>query len=393
MVDTLNAFSFAATPKIIFGEGSISSLGKHASGFGRSVLLVTGGSSYHDSSIKEKAEMALESEKLHFRTCPVSGEPSPETIDRAVDEFRTAGTDIVIAVGGGSVMDAGKAISAMMKEEGSVKDYLEGVGSRQPSGKKMPFIAVPTTAGTGSEATKNAVISEFGRSGFKKSLRHENYVPDLAIVDPALAIHCPPEVTAASGMDAFTQLMESCLSVNAGPVTDALSFSGLRCIAGSLTKAFYHGNDLRARSEMAYAALMSGITLSNAGLGVIHGFAQPLGSLFPIPHGVVCGGLMGVVNRITVGKLRESKPDSIFLNKYRQIAELFIDRTNKNEHELIDAFLDLIDRYIDEMNIPRLGQYGVSEADLQRIAKLTGMKNHPVSFAEEELYEIIRTRL
>lgn len=393
MVKSVKAFSFAKTPEILFGEGCISSLGKFISIYGHNIALITGGSSYGNSATKNKIEKSLRTSSLMYARYPVTTEPSPGIIDTVVSELRHRKVKFVVAVGGGSVMDAGKAISAMLKEEGSVKDFLEGVGAKTPSGSKLPFIAIPTTSGTGSETTKNAVISELGPNGFKKSLRHNNFVPDVAIVDPELTLNCPPDITATSGMDAFTQLLESYLSTQANAMSDALALSGLACISNALMKAFKDGNNLEARTDMAYAAMLSGITLSNAGLGVIHGFAQPLGSLFPIPHGIVCGGLMGVVNRITVKKLRKSGSGKPYLDKYARIGNLFHNSDKKNQDYHIDFFLDVMDKYIEEMNIPRLNQFGVKKEDLDAIVQQTGLKNHPVTLSREELLEILWNRL
>jgi len=393
MVKSVEAFSFAKTPEILFGEGSISSLGKLISIYGSNIGLITGGASYENSTFKIKIENSLKESGLTYRRYSVTTEPSPGIIDSVVSELRVGKVKSVVAVGGGSVMDAGKAISVMLKEEGSVKDFLEGVGTKSPSGHKLPFLAIPTTSGTGSETTKNAVISELGPNGFKRSLRHNNFVPDIAIVDPELTLNCPPDITAASGMDAFTQLLESYLSTQANAMSDALALSGLTRISNSLMKAFKDGNNIEARTDMAYAAMLSGITLSNAGLGVIHGFAQPLGSLFPIPHGIVCGGLMGVVNRITVEKLRKSGSGKSYLDKYARIGNIFYNSDKNNQNYYIDAFLDIMDKYVEEMNIPRLNQFGVKKDDLDAIVQQTGLKNHPVTLSKEELLEILWKRL
>jgi alcohol dehydrogenase class IV len=393
MVGSFQNFIFAKIPQIIFGIGFIDQLGKIAGCYGRKILLVTGSNSYDMTLIKKRVENTLSLQNLDYLRYPVSGEPSPLIIDEAVGLFKKEGIDAVVAVGGGSVMDAGKAISVMLVTEGNVKDYLEEVGTRQSSGQRLPLIAIPTTSGTGSEATKNAVISEFGDHGFKKSLRHDNYVPDCALIDPELTISCLPHITAASGMDAFTQLLESYLSTTSSTMTDALAISGLVRIARSLKNAYLHGDNLEARTDMSYAALISGITLSNAGLGVIHGFAQPLGSLFPVPHGVVCGTLMGVANRYTVSKLRLCESKTQYLEKYASVGRLFSDDQSMSKDYYIDLLLHTIEEYIEEFKIPRLSVYHIYEDNLDDIVAQTGIKNHPVAFYREELKEMVRSRL
>jgi len=225
-------------------------------------------------------EKGLAAEGLSLRRYPVSGEPSPEVVDRIAASLEA---DVVVAIGGGSAIDAGKAVAAMAEEGGSIVDYLEEVGTKPPTGRRRFLVAVPTTAGTGSEATANAVISRVGASGFKKSLRHEGYIPDIALIDPELALDCPPAVTAASGLDAITQLLEGFVSTGGNPLTDALGRSGLATAGRSFSRAVHEG-DLIARSAMAYAAYLSGVILAIAGLGIVHGIASPLGGAYPVPH-------------------------------------------------------------------------------------------------------------
>jgi alcohol dehydrogenase class IV len=300
--------------------------------------------------------------------------------------------DCVVGIGGGSVLDAGKAISAMMYIPGSVLNFLEGVGTKDHPGTKLPYIAVPTTSGTGSEATKNAVISKVGKDGFKRSLRHDNFVPDIALVDPELTLNCPADITAASGMDCFTQLLEAYLSDKSNAYTDALAFEGLKEIKTSLVRSFKEGHDIEARSGMSFAALTSGICLANAGLGVVHGFASSIGGRYNIPHGVICGTLMAVNNEITVRKLRKINPDSPALNKYVLMGELFTDAKGKSEDYIIDEFIDYLHKMTDELHLPGLRESGVLKEDLKEIAMNTECKNNPVKLDKEELLEILERR-
>ena len=384
------SFKFAATPAIYFGVKKIKMLPQLAQQFGHKALVVTGKSSFLKTFIAMELFQDLEAYNIETKLVHISGEPTPNQIDEAVDTYGKWKPDLVIAIGGGSVMDAGKAISAMLCEKGSITNFLEDVGTQLPSGNKIPLITVPTTAGTGSEATKNAVITQPGENGFKKSLRHDNYVPNVALIDPQLTIGCPPPITAASGMDAFTQLLESYLSTNSTPITDALALDGLSHLIGSIETAYERGDNLKARSAMSYAALLSGITLANAGLGVVHGFAQPLGSLYNIPHGIVCGTLMGAANRITVEELRTLNNQRI-LAKYDTIARLVSDADNQNKR--IDDFLKEIDRLTVKFKLPVLSGFGISENDLPTIVSNTGLKYHPIELNDINLTDILKNRL
>ena len=263
----IKSFLFSRLPLIIFGNGKFSELPALLRSFGKKVLIITGYSSFRGTPGWLMLTESLEKEGFELRKLAIAGEPSDLIIDDAVTSYRKDPPDLIISVGGGSSLDAGKAISAMLTVEGSIKDYLEGVGFREHPGTKIPFIAVPTTSGTGSETTKNAVISRIGKDGFKKSLRHENFVPDIALADPELTISCPPEITAASGMDCFTQLTEAYLSTKSNKYTDALALEGLKAVKSSLLNAYRNGNDVIARSGMTFAALTSGICLANVGLG------------------------------------------------------------------------------------------------------------------------------
>lgn len=323
----------------------------------------------------------------------ITGEPTPEIIDKAVSKTGSRKIDVVAGIGGGSVLDAGKAISAMLYKTDQVVQYLEGIGNKAHPGTKVPFIAVPTTSGTGSEATKNAVISSVGKNGFKKSLRHDNFVPDFAVVDPGLTLNCPPDITAAGGMDCFTQLTEAFLSQKSSGYTDAIALEGLKAVKSSLVKCVKDGSDLSARSEMSYAALSSGICLANAGLGAVHGFASSIGGMFKVPHGVVCGTLMAAANEINVRELRRSGTNPSALGKYALLGNFFSDETGRSDDYYTDWFISFLYRLTDELNMPLLGKYGITKEDTGAICSGTEIKNNPVNLDMEVLTEILSKRL
>ncbi|MFB6341536.1 iron-containing alcohol dehydrogenase [Saccharicrinis sp. FJH62] len=386
----IDPFVFAKLPQILFGPGKLTELKKVIVPFGSNILFITGGKSFHAS--KQYAGLIapiLKSNSAYLE--PISGEPSPAMIDAITEAYTDKDINVVVAIGGGSVMDAGKAISAMLAVNGKITDYLEGVGHLNPNGKKIPFIAVPTTSGTGSETTKNAVISQIGKDGFKKSLRHDNYVPDVAIIDPELILSCPPNVTAASGMDAFTQLLEAYLSPTCDEMTSSLILSGLKAIKRSLVAVFTEGENLKARTDMAYAAMISGIALANAGLGTIHGFASPIGAYFDIPHGVVCGTLMAANNKFTVAGLRaENKQDA--LKKYLTVSNIFLD-SNAPTDKKIDLFIEQLYAITEQLRIPTLGEFGITTNDIEKIVSGSGNKNNPVKFDAESMASILKERL
>lgn len=386
-------FIFSRLPVIHFGPAKIDNLATIAAGYGRSALLVTGSASFIASPMGEKVLKSLAEKGIRVRKVQVTGEPSPAVVDKAVSENRAPMPDVVIAIGGGSALDAGKAISAMLLPGGNLKDYLEGVGTREHPGQKVPFIAVPTTAGTGSEATKNAVISEVGSNGFKKSLRHENFVPDVAVVDPLLTVTCSPEITAASGMDCFTQLTEAYLSTKANPMTDALALKGIEAVARSLPEAFRDGKNTGARAGMSFAALLSGICLANAGLGAVHGFSSAVGAIYEVPHGIVCGTLMAKANEVNVRALRRDRSADRALARYSEMGKIVLGEEGRTEDYYIDGFIDYLFRLTDELRLPPLGRFGVMKADIPGICMNTDLKNNPVKLTQEELAEIVESRI
>lgn len=386
-------FQFARLPLIIFGTGKLTRLPGIIKTYGTKIILVTGKNPFLNSPAFINLESILKESGIEHYDITIPGEPSPAMIDEPVKKLRKIQVSAVVGIGGGSVLDAGKALSAMMYREESVKEFLEGIGTMDHPGTKIPFIAIPTTSGTGSEATKNAVISEVGRKGFKKSLRHDNFVPDIALVDPELTITCPPEVTGSSGMDCFTQLTEAFLSDKSNEYTDALAWEGLKAIKSSLIKSFENGNNKEARAGMSFAALTSGICLANAGLGIVHGFASSVGGLFKIPHGVVCGSLMAKANFITVRALRKKGDNFNALGKYSRLGRLFLEEENRSDDFYIDGFLDYLKKLTHDLNLPALKQYGISNDDLERISNITEIKNNPVKLDLEEMIEIIADQI
>lgn len=387
-------FNFFSNSKLYFGAGKLHLLPDLIKTYGETVLLITGAASFKKNRCWPGLLTALENNSITVHTASVRTEPSPGIIDSIVARYRHQCIDVVAAIGGGSVLDAGKAVSAMMTKKESVFDYLEGVGSKSHDGQKIPFIALPTTSGTGSEATKNAVISRTGLHGFKKSLRHDNFIPEIAVIDPELTLDCPTDITAACGMDALTQLLESLVSVKASAMTDSLALSGLEVLSDSLIKAAAaDSNDIESRARLSYAAYISGLTLANAGLGVVHGFASAIGGLFDIPHGVVCGTLLAETTEKNIGALIQHAPQSPALFKYAEAGSLLGNPgAPDNPVENCRRLIDLLKQWTNHLNMPRLGTYGVTIEDIDQIVTQTGQKNNPVQHPHQVLARILNTR-
>lgn len=393
----IGPFSVSRLPEILFGAGAVAALPDRIAAFGRRFLLVTGARSLKESRRWPPLREALHGKRLVWVPLVVSGEPSPDFVDAAVEEHRGAGFEAVVGIGGGSVLDAAKAVAGLLPSGRSVLDHLEDVGRGVPyTGPALPFLAVPTTAGTGSEATKNAVLSVVREKGFKKSFRDDALVARAAIVDPDLLETCPKPLLAADGMDALTQLLEAYTSTRASAFTDALSESGLAAARDGLLPWYEEtGEAADARSKMAYASLLSGIVLAQAGLGAVHGLAQPLGSYFPIPHGVVCGTLVAAATRANVAALRARDPEGVALAKYarawRILAEL--DDTPSDAPERLVA---LLEEWTERLRLPRLGTLGVTTDDLPRLvagSRGSSMKSNSILLEDAEIERIVRERL
>jgi len=392
--DTLS-FHISRIPQLMLGENILLRLPGilKERGYAKTAL-ITGGSSYTASSYRLKFERELQNAGIAARRFSVSGEPSPEIVDGIRDTCADTGIFSVISIGGGSVIDTGKAVAAMLKHPGSVKDYLEGVGRKKPSGSRVPFTAVPATSGTGSEATRNAVMSETGTEGYKKSLRHEGFVPDIAVLDPVVSSSCPPDISAAAGMDAITQLLEAYVSTGASPFTDALAIDGLRRAAWALPRVVLDGSNLKARIQMAYAAYLSGIVLANAGLGIVHGAASPAGALRVIPHGVVCGTLLPSATEEIVGLLRAGGAETEKILKKYSAAAAAVTGTDAGGHTAnCERLVEQLYEWVEKFNIPRLSDYGFSGEDLRNISMKSSLKGTPVKLSREQIYQIMLRRL
>jgi alcohol dehydrogenase class IV len=391
-------FNFARIPHIIFGAGRLSDIYKIIPKFGNNVLYVIGGSSLKKSGKWDEIRYEMQKMGTNFSKISVEGEPTPTIVDEAVEKFRAKKLDIVVGIGGGSVIDTGKAISAMLPKIDSIKNYLEGVGNKIHDGRKIPFIAVPTTSGTGSEATKNAVIAEVGIEGFKKSLRHDNLIPNYAVIDPQLVISCPKSVSASCGMDAFTQLLEAFVSPKANYFTDALAKSGIKQMKDAIVPVCNEkASDITVRAAMAYGSLMSGIVLANAGLGVVHGFASSIGGSFKIPHGVVCGTLLAESTKMNIKRLEQLGAEGENgLLKHAIVGALI---TGKESFENIkiphycSVLIKTLENWTKQLNIDRLGKYGIATTDIDDIVEKTSLKNNPVHLKREDLNEILMSRI
>ncbi|MBI1422562.1 MAG: iron-containing alcohol dehydrogenase [Gammaproteobacteria bacterium] len=391
-------FSIARLPRIEFGAGSMTKVPALCAGYGRRVLLVTGGNSFQGSAQFDALVQALQQRDMQWQHCKITGEPSPVLIDELVAQYADANVDVVLGVGGGSVLDGAKAIAGLLRVGHSVMDYLEGVGPELPyTGPAVPFIAVPTTAGTGSEATKNAVLSVQGPEGFKKSFRHDRLVAEYAVVDPDLLASCPPALIAANGMDALTQLLESYVSLRANVMTDALAISGLRAVRDGLLPWYRDPAGAHAaRAQMAYAALLSGITLAQVGLGSVHGLASPLGAFYPIGHGVVCGTLVAAATEVNIKTLQARDPDNIALAKYVRLGEVLCQRRHASADAAREALVGLLYDWTEQMQLPRLREYGVTEDGLDHVvthSRGSSMKTNPIVLTDEEIKSVLQMRL
>jgi alcohol dehydrogenase class IV len=379
-------FEFATAQRILFGPGVLAEAGGIAEGLGRQPLVVTGGDPRRCQPLLD----ALRARGLAPSVFPVAGEPTVAAVEAGAEHARAAGADLVLAMGGGSALDAGKAIAALASNPGDPLDYLEVIGRGRPLERRpLPSVAIPTTAGTGSEVTRNAVLTAPGQ-GVKVSLRSPWMLPAAALVDPLLTLPLPPEVTASTGLDAMTQLIEPYLSAKANPLTDALALEGLRHAVRSLKRAWADGGDAAAREDMALASLLGGLALANAGLGAVHGLAAPLGGLRPVPHGVACAALLP---HVLEANLRAAGPDGALHRRFQELARVLTGDPAAGPADGVRWVRQLVA----DLRIPGLARYGLTAADLETVAErglvASSMKANPVVLDQATLVQVLAQAL
>jgi alcohol dehydrogenase class IV len=379
------SFEFSAPNRIIFGDAAVQQAGKITSEIGKRVVVVHGAG----GAAPEKLLEQLDDHHIEWQPIEVTAEPSIASVSAGAVIARSFAADVVIGYGGGSALDTAKAISAVLTNPGDLLDYLEiigrGLALRYPS---APCIAIPTTAGTGSEVTRNAVLS-VPEEGMKVSMRSPLMLPHVALVDPELTYSLPSQVTATTGMDAITQVLEPYVSIRANAMTDMFCRDGLQNGPQAMLKAYRDRDDRAARRKMAWTSLMGGLALANSGLGAVHGFASPIGGMFYAPHGAVCARLLAPVMAVNVRALRERQPESQTLERYTEVSRWV---TGKSEARIDDGILWL-EQLTSDLAIPPLSQYGLNENDIPAVVEkasvASSMKANPIKLTDEELSEIL----
>jgi len=378
-------FEFATANRIIFGNGTIKQIGAISKSIGHSAMVVCGKNIHRAEPLFEQ----LNSTGIEFITFQIKDEPTIAVVCEGVQIARKEKCDLVIGFGGGSALDAGKVIAAMITNSSDLLDYMEVIGNGKTiSNRPAPYIAIPTTSGTGAEVTRNAVLKSTEHL-VKVSMRSPMMLPDLAIVDPKLTHTMPPAVTASTGLDAFTQLMEAFVSNKANPLTDSLCREGMRRAARSLQRAYENGSDKSAREDMSIASLFGGLALANARLGAVHGFAGPIGGMFPAPHGAVCARLLPYVMETNIRALKSRNPGSPILSRFDEVAKIL----TGNNSASTENGLEFVHSLCDILNVPHLSEFGLTEMDfpviIEKSQKASSMRGNPVELTDEELAGIL----
>ena len=383
------AFEFATATRIIFGPGKIREVGAIAKDFGKRFLIISG----RDTKRASPLLHLLKEQDIKTVLFLCRGEPETAAVQEGVGLAKQEECEGVISFGGGSALDLGKAIAAMLTNEGELLDYLEVIGQGKAlRNQSAPFIAIPTTAGTGAEVTRNAVLGS-AKHRVKVSLRSPYMLAKVAIIDPELTYDLPPVVTATTGLDAITQLIEPYVSSRANPFTDSLCVEGLPRAARSIRRAFHDGHDANARSNMCIASLFGGLALANAGLGAVHGFAGPLGGMFPAPHGAVCAALLPHVMEANINALRERTPESFVIRRFDEVARIVTGSSVATARDGVVWARDLVA----ELKISSLGAYGITKNDsaavVAKATQASSMKANPIELTHDELSNIFADAL
>ncbi len=386
-------FEFLCVPRLVFGCGTSQRIAELTAPLGNRVMLVSNAGQVGDGGVIDQVTALLSAGGIDATLYRQTGEPTVSDVDQAATLARQSECNVVIGMGGGSAIDAAKAVAGLLTNGGSPLDYMEVIGQGLPLTKPAaPWIAVPTTAGTGAEVTKNAVLASPAQH-FKASLRSEHLLARIALIDPELAIPVRQEITACSGMDALCQLIESYTSNRAQPISDALAIKGIELAAGSLARAFTDGTDLDARQNMAMAAMLSGITLANVGLGAVHGFAAPMGANLPIPHGAVCAALLPHVVRANIAALQAESVEHPCLERYAEVGRILTGQSELGPAAARGAAVQFLEDLTCRLQIPRLGTLGLESRqfpDLVALArKASSMRYNPVILSEDALTEIL----
>jgi len=378
-------FEFATANRIVFGDGSLQKMIPEIAAMGKRAFILTG----RDQKRAEPLVLSLHKHNVQTEIFFISGEPTTDLVMEGAEAARKSNVDLVISMGGGSVIDAGKAIAALVTNPGHVMDYLEVIGNgKQLTIHPVLYIAIPTTAGTGSEVTRNAVVKSIEHD-VKVSMRSARMIPDIAIVDPMLTYSMSPEVTASTGMDALTQLIEPFVSNKANPMTDSLCREGIQRVARSLKVSFTDGEDSEARADMALVSLFGGLALANAKLGAVHGIAGPMGGMFPVPHGVACARLLPPVMEANVHAIEKRGLGCPYLERFREVGRLLTGNPNANASDGVQWIHDLAEF----LHLPHLSDFGLRQdafRDLiQKSQQASSMKGNPISLTDEELEKIL----
>jgi len=379
-------FEFATATRIIFGPGKFQETGILAKSIGKRALVVSGIPKHLTAPLVEQLSLS----GIPSLVLRVSKEPTIELVQQGITEAQNFGCDLVIGFGGGSAVDTGKAIAALATNPGEPLDYLEVIGAgKSLTQPPLPFIAIPTSAGTGAEVTRNAVLAS-PEHRVKVSLRSPLMLPKLAIIDPEMTLSLPPAVTASTGLDALTQCIEPFVSHLSNPLTDSICREGIRRAAGALQQAFANGGDLDARTDMSLAALFGGLALANAKLGAVHGFAGPLGGMYPTaPHGVICGRLLPFVMEANVQALRSREPQNPALVRFDEVAQILTGDPQAAATDGVTWIQDLAA----VLSILPLSTYGVDKANfptiIEKSQRASSMKGNPIKLTQEELRQIL----